>query len=114
MSTSITYVRMFADADGNSHLEEGLTLQLEPTNFVPPAPAIHVSALKPATAYAFLSVPVGYFGDWHPSPKRQWLFFISGQRCPRFTPDQTGPRPRVQLVADWRTGTVDRLWTGKS
>jgi len=79
MSTSITYVKLFADAEGNSHLEEGLTLQLESTNFVPPAPAIHVSALKPANAYAFLSVPAGYFGDWHPSPKRQWLFFISGQ-----------------------------------
>jgi hypothetical protein len=79
MPTSVTYVRLFADAEGNSHLEKGLTLQLEPTNFVPPAPVIHVSPVKPATAYAFLSVPVGYFGDWHPSPKRQWLFFISGQ-----------------------------------
>jgi hypothetical protein len=40
---------------------------------------IHVSALQPATAYAFLSVPADYFGDWHPSPKRQWIFFLSGQ-----------------------------------
>jgi hypothetical protein len=79
MTTSISYVKVFADNEGNSHLEEGLTLQLEPTNFVPPAPAIHVSPLRPAVSYAFLSVPVGYFGDWHPSPKRQWLFFISGQ-----------------------------------
>ncbi len=97
MSTNITYVKLFAEPAGNSHLEEGLTLQLEPTNFVPLAPAIHVSALKPATAYAFLSVPVRCFGDWHPSPKRQWLFFFSGQRCPRFTPDQTGPVPGFSL-----------------
>jgi hypothetical protein len=79
MSTHLVYVRLFADADGNSHLEQDLTLQLEPTNFAPPAPAIHVSPLQPASAYAFLSVPEGYFGDWHPSPKRQWLFFLSGQ-----------------------------------
>ena len=79
MSTSITYVRLFADDEGNSHLEQNLTLQLEASNFVPPAPPIHLSPLKPATAYAFLSVPMGYFGDWHPSPKRQWVFFISGQ-----------------------------------
>ena len=26
-----------------------------------------------------MSVPAGYVGDWHPSPKRQWLFFISGR-----------------------------------
>jgi hypothetical protein len=79
MSTSLVYVRLFADAEGNSRLEQDLTLQLVPTNFVPPAPAIHVSPLQPAAAYAFLSVPAGYFGDWHPSPKRQWVFFISGQ-----------------------------------
>ena len=79
MSISIAYIRLFADAEGNSHLEQELALQLEPTNFVPPAPAIHASSLQPGAAYAFLSVPAGYFGDWHPSPKRQWLFFLSGQ-----------------------------------
>ncbi len=77
MSTSLVYVRLFADAEGNSHLEQDLTLQLEPTDFVPPAPAIHVSPLQPSAAYAFLSVPADYFGDWHPSPKRQWVFFMN-------------------------------------
>ena len=79
MSISFAYVRLFADAKGNSQVEQELALQLEPTNFVPPAPAIHVSQLQPAAAYAFLSVPAGYVGDWHPSPKRQWVFFLSGQ-----------------------------------
>ena len=79
MSTSLVYVRLFSDAEGNSHIEQGLTLQLEPTNFVPPAPAIHVSPLQPAAAFAFLSVPTGYLGDWHPSPKRQWILFMSGR-----------------------------------
>lgn len=78
MSTGITYVRLFADPDGNSHLEEDLTLALVPTNFAPPAPAIEVSRIEAATAHAFLRVPAGYLGDWHPSPKRQWIFFISG------------------------------------
>ena len=71
MSASVAYVRLFADAQGNSHLEQDLALELTPTNFVPPAPSIYVSALQPATACAFLSVPEGYFGDWHPSPKRK-------------------------------------------
>lgn len=79
MSTSIAYVRLFADAQGDSLLEQGLTVQLEPADFVPPAPVIHVSPLQPSTACAFLSVPTGYFDDWHPSPKRQWLFFLSGR-----------------------------------
>jgi hypothetical protein len=55
VSTSFAYVRLFADAEGNSHIEQDLTLRLEPTNFVPPAPVIHVSPLQLATAYAFLS-----------------------------------------------------------
>lgn len=79
MPISIHYVRLFADAEGNSHLERDLALPLEPADFVSPAPAIHVSRLQAATAQAFLSVPAGYFGDWHPSPRRQWLFFLSGQ-----------------------------------
>lgn len=37
MSTSLVFVRLFANAKGNSHLEQDLTLQLERTNFVPPA-----------------------------------------------------------------------------
>ena len=78
MSANIRYVRLFADAEGKSRLEQDLTLPLEQTNFVPPAPAIHVTPPKPAAAYAFLSVPGDYVGDWHPSPKRQWVFFLSG------------------------------------
>lgn len=79
MDDRVSYVRLFADADGPSHIEKGLAVGLDATNFVPPAPAIGVSALQPASGCAFLSVPAGYFGDWHPSPKRQWLVFISGQ-----------------------------------
>lgn len=79
MSTRISYVRLYADATGASRIERNLHVQLQPTDFVPPAPSIHVSALQPAAACAFLSVPAAYFGDWHPSPKRQWLFFLSGR-----------------------------------
>ncbi len=79
MAQQVTYMRLFADEHGASHIEEGLAVDLPVTNFVPPAPAIGVSSLQPASAFAFLSVPAGYCGDWHPSPKRQWLVFISGQ-----------------------------------
>jgi hypothetical protein len=79
MDQQIGYVRLFADELGASHVERDLAVRLEARDFVPPAPAIGASALQPASACAFLSVPAGYFGDWHPSPKRQWLVFISGQ-----------------------------------
>jgi hypothetical protein len=79
MAEQIGYVRLFADERGTSHIGRDLVVALEIKNFVPPAPAIGVSALQATSACAFLSVPTGYFGDWHPSPKRQWLVFISGQ-----------------------------------
>ena len=74
----VSYVRLFADDDGGSRMES-LCIELKATDFAPPAPAIGVSAPQTANACAFLSVPTGYVGDWHPSPKRQWLVFISGQ-----------------------------------
>lgn len=79
MNQQVSYVRLFADEHGASHLEANLAVELKSTNFVPPAPPIGVSALQPVSACAFLCVPAGYVGDWHPSPKRQWIVFISGQ-----------------------------------
>ncbi len=79
MDEQLTYVRLFADEAGNSHIERDLAVSLVAKNFAPPAPVIAVSTLQPASACAFLSVPAEYFGDWHPSPKRQWLAFISGR-----------------------------------
>jgi quercetin dioxygenase-like cupin family protein len=79
MTQPIAYVRLFADEHGKSRMERNLEVELKTTDFVPPAPAIGVSTPQPASACAFLSVPAGYFGDWHASPKRQWLVFISGQ-----------------------------------
>ena len=77
--SSIEYVRLFADASGGSHIERGQTIDLASADFVPPAPSILVSAVSTASGYAFLVVPAGYFGEWHPSPKRQWIIFLSGE-----------------------------------
>jgi hypothetical protein len=79
MPESVCYVRLYADETGNSHIQSDLRVPVTQTNFVPPAPAIFVSAVEPASGYAFLIVPPGYFGDWHPSPKRQWILFLSGR-----------------------------------
>lgn len=57
---------------------ETLTVHLSRTNYAPPAPAIYSSALEPAKANLFLELPVGWWGDWHPSPVRQWVAILSG------------------------------------
>jgi hypothetical protein len=79
MQPQIEYVRLFVDDQGASHMEKNLKVDFEMKDFAPPAPAIGVSALQPASGCAFLSVPAGYIGDMHPSPKRQWVVFVSGQ-----------------------------------
>ena len=72
------YVRLYADASGESHFED-LEMALTPVDFAPPAPPINVSAFAPATAYGFLSPPPGWDGGWHPTPARQILFYLSGE-----------------------------------
>jgi hypothetical protein len=75
----IKYDRLYAGPDGKSLVQRGLEIELTTRDFVPPAPPIEVSALEPASTYAFLIVPAGFVGDWHPSPKRQWVFYLQGE-----------------------------------
>ncbi|MET1083452.1 MAG: cupin domain-containing protein [Burkholderiales bacterium] len=77
--SSIRYDRLYSDSDGTSRVQRNLEIQLSKRDFVPPAPPIEVSAIEPASTYAFLIVPAGFIGDWHPSPKRQWIFYLQGE-----------------------------------
>lgn len=77
--SSINYDRLYSDSDGKSRLQRNLKIELTSLDFVPPAPPIDVSALELASTYTFLIVPAGFVGDWHPSPKRQWVFFLQGE-----------------------------------
>ena len=77
--TSITYDRLYSDADGTSCVQKNLTMELSTVDFAPPAPPLAVSAPEPASTYAFVTAPVGFVGDWHPSPKRQWVFYLRGE-----------------------------------
>ncbi len=46
------YVRVYADATGESHFQD-LEMALTPVDFAPPAPPINVSAFAPAARTAF-------------------------------------------------------------
>ncbi len=77
--SAIKYDRLYSGPDGRSRVERGLEIELTSREFAPPAPAMEVSALEPASTYAFLVVPPEFVGDWHPSPKRQWVFYLRGE-----------------------------------
>jgi len=72
------YTRLYADENGESHFED-VELEFVPVDFAPPAPAVNVSAFAAATRFGFLSAPPGGYGDWHPTPKRQVFFYLSGE-----------------------------------
>jgi len=72
------YVRLFADGDGESHFSEE-EMELKSINFAPPSPPVELSSFTPAIHFALLHTPPGWFGDWHPTPYRQFFFFLGGE-----------------------------------
>jgi len=76
--SSIDYLRIYSDADGCSHFETK-NIGMESKDYAPPAPPLNTSALEKADNSVFLELPVGWYGDWHPTPVRQWLIIMSGE-----------------------------------
>ena len=72
------YTKIFADKEGESHFLD-VEIELEPVEFAPPAPSVNLSSFTPATQYAFCVFPSGWYGDWHPTPKKQTFLFLSGE-----------------------------------
>jgi len=71
------YVRLYSGPEGESHFED-VAVALDPVDFAPPAPPLHLSAFLPVARLGFLGAPPGWRGDWHPTPRRQFLVFLSG------------------------------------
>lgn len=73
-----SYKRVYSDSKGESHFaNEEVLFKL--ADFAPPAPPVSVSDAINAEAVVFISSPSGWFGNWHPAPRRQFLFVISGE-----------------------------------
>lgn len=76
--TIIEYLRIYSDPDDCSRFET-LEIELASNDYAPPAIPLNTSAPASAQKFIFLDLPVGWFGDWHPTPVRQWLIFMTGQ-----------------------------------
>lgn len=72
------YVRIHTDADGQTHFED-LDVALAPSDFAPPAPPLLVSEPVPAEQAVLFTAPAGWYGDWHPTPRRQYYVQCSGE-----------------------------------
>ena len=74
---TLKYHRFYNDTSGESHLDE-VEVKQSLAEAAPPAPPLLVSAFNPAFQWGFFSVPVGWFGDWHPAPARQFMILLTG------------------------------------
>ena len=72
------FTRVFTDEYGETHFED-IKIELLPVDFAPPAPPLNLSELKEAKKFGFVNAPIGWYSDWHPTPKRQVFVYISGQ-----------------------------------
>ena len=70
--------RIWADEHGTSHFDD-VEIDLESTDYAPPAPPFKVSAPFAAERALLFEFPVGWYGDWHPSPRRQLYFDLGGR-----------------------------------
>ena len=74
----VNYVRLYADANGESHFED-VEINLASTDYAPPAPPLDLSPFTPATQFGFMRAPAGWSSDWHPSSARNIFFVLGGE-----------------------------------
>jgi quercetin dioxygenase-like cupin family protein len=78
LAAPLEYTRLCADSTGASHfVDEGMAFTL--VDFAPPAPPISLSEAFDASAVALMSSPSGWYGGWHPAPRRQFVFVLVGE-----------------------------------
>jgi quercetin dioxygenase-like cupin family protein len=72
------YIRLYADANGESHWED-IAVNLEERSFAPPAKAIEISPPEQTTQTMFLRLRAGWDEPIHPTPVRQKLICLQGE-----------------------------------
>ena len=71
------YTRVYADDQGESHFED-VSVDLSEVDFAPPAAPLLISGPISTGNMLFCEVPEQWDGSWHPTPRRQYGFGMSG------------------------------------
>ena len=78
VSNLLPYTRVYSDSSGETHFaDEEMAFDL--VDYAPPAPPISVSGGVGAESVTFISSPPEWFGDFHPAPRRQFIFVLAGE-----------------------------------
>jgi quercetin dioxygenase-like cupin family protein len=74
----LKYTTLYIDSQNVSHFREDHAA-FERVNFAPPAPPVGLTEFIDVSKMVFFQLPSGWFGDWHPAPKRQFFCCLKGQ-----------------------------------
>ncbi len=72
------YAIIYTDRNGDSHFKDS-EIGYESVNFAPRAPPVGLTSYMPAHRLVFFKTPSGWYGDWHPAPKRQFFCCLNGE-----------------------------------
>ncbi len=78
VAESFSCVRIYSDPEGQTHFA-GADFSFDLVDYAPPAPPISVSEAWRAEEIHLISSPPGWFGDWHPVPRRQFVIMLTGK-----------------------------------
>ena len=76
-SDPLSVIRLYSDSAGESHFED-IEIPFKLEAYAPPAPPISVTEFIGVEGFVVISSPAGWFGDWHPAPRRQYMFCLAG------------------------------------
>jgi len=74
----ITFTRLHASPDGETHLDD-VAVDTTPESVGPGLPGRARGAPVAVTDWTMLRMEPGYFNDWHPAPRRQFVIVCSGE-----------------------------------
>lgn len=72
------YIRLFADATGESHFED-VEIEFAETEYISSSAPLGLSFLSSATQFIFMEAHAGWESDWHPSSARNFFVVVTGE-----------------------------------
>ena len=75
----VTYLRIYADANGETHMED-VDIALVPKVFFTGLPPLRLTETLPATGCNICRVPAGMgVVNWHNPPRRELVIWLTGE-----------------------------------
>ena len=104
------YLRIYSDAEGQSHVSEH-EWEMHEEDFSPPSPAGYfVSDMMPASGVTIMHHPAGYKDVWHPVPARVLVTILKGRiRLQTSDGDSRTVEPGAQIIFEDTNGKGHQL-----